>query len=826
VVLPKYDGSHLTFPGISDAIVPRGYQANGIWRYLCGGNLLVAHAVGAGKTAFAIIANMEAKRLGIFKKVMFVAPNHMLEDYAAEFLRIYPAANLLCASKEDLAGDNRRELLARIATGDWDGIVITQASFEKLPLGNKHIEGFIDDELHRLDEAIAEAWADGDRGVAKRLEGVRKSVHSKLEKLLDDSSKDGNISFEELGVDALVYDEAQALKNLFYSTKMSRVAGLSNSVSRRALDAYSKILYIQNKHGFERGVMFTTATPIANSMAEMFTVQRYLSRNLLREHDLDSFDAWAATFGKVVSSMEVSPDGGGFRMNNRFAQFVNLPELMQMFGTIADVKTREEIKLPVPLIETRKPEVISAKPSQDLRAVVAELVQRAERIRSGTVRPDEDNMLSVTSDGRKAALDLRLFNPLAEDDPGSKVNLAIDNIFQIWEKTRKERLTQLVFCDLSTPKKEGFSVYQDMHAKFICRGIPEDEIAFIHDYDTDEKKAGLFRRVRKGIVRILIGSTAKMGVGTNVQRLLYAVHHLDSPWRPDEVEQRDGRILRPGNLNKVIRIFRYITESTFDAYMWQTLEAKARFIAQVMTPGCMVRTAEDVAIAALTYAEVKAVATGNPLFLKKAEIEAEIAKLCIKKREHGIAIARAKRELEISEGSINRSKRLADATAADCRTVESSIYSSAIWIGGRAFEDSKEANEAFHRVLGNAARMQMGAGEYHTIGKFKGFEIGLRNSHSNQPEYILKGVLEYKVNPATNICLAMSNTLGRIRELKHERSAEHENTVKRFADLRAESIKGFTQQSALNALYQEQARILKDLGLSSDQSYGAEATLE
>lgn len=603
-VLPEYNGSHLTFPGLSDAIKPRQYQINAIWRYLCGGNLLVGFCVGAGKTATAIIANMEAKRLGIFKKPMYVVPNHMLHDFSAEHLRLYPAANLLCASKDDLVGDRRRELLARIATGDWDAIIITHSSFEKLPLGQIHLDGFIDDELSRLDEAISDAWADGERAIAKRLEGARKSVNAKLAKLTDASLKDQNITFDMLGVDSLCVDEAQVYKNLLYVTKMSRVAGLQNSVSRRALDAYSKIMYVQSKHGGDRGVMFTTATPVSNSMAELFTIQRYLSRKLLREHDLDSFDAWAATFGRVVSSMEVSPDGGGFRMNNRFAQFVNLPELMRMFGSIADIKTREEINLPVPRIKTGKPQVVIAKPSEAMREVVKELVARAEKIRSGRVKPYEDNMLAVTGDGRRAALDLRLHDSNAEDEPGSKVNLAVENVFRIWEQTAASRATQLVFCDLSTPKKDSFSVYNDMQAKWIRMGIPADQIAFIHDYDTDVLKASLFRKVRKGVVRILMGSTSKMGVGTNVQRLLYALHHLDAPWRPDEVEQRDGRGLRPGNLNEEIEIFRYVTESTFDAYMWQTLEAKAKFVAQVMAPGCAVRSAEDIVVAALTFAEV------------------------------------------------------------------------------------------------------------------------------------------------------------------------------------------------------------------------------
>jgi N12 class adenine-specific DNA methylase len=817
-VLPVYSGAHLTFPGMSDAIRPRPYQADVVWRYLCGGNLLVAHCVGAGKTAEAIIANMEARRLGIFKKILYVVPNHMLEDYAAEFLRIYPAANLLCASKEDLVGDKRRELLARVSTGSWDGVIVTQASFEKLGLSAKHLSGFIEDELSRLDEAIADAWSDGDRTIAKRLEGVRKSVTAKLSKLTDSGAKDGNIFFDDLGVDALVYDESQAIKNLFYSTKISRVAGLPNSVSRRALDAYSKILYIQAKHGGTKGVMFTTATPIANSMAEMFTVQRYLSRSLLREHDLDSFDAWAATFGRIVSSMEVSPDGGGFRMNNRFAQFVNLPELMRMFGSIADVKTREEIKLPVPAIAGGKPHVIVAKPSEALRAVVSELVARAERIRRGGVKPHEDNMLAVTGDGRRAALDLRLHCPAALDYEGSKVNLAVRQVFAIWSATALERKTQLVFCDMSTPKKFGFSVYNDMKQKWIALGIPEEEIAFIHDYDTDEKKAGLFRRVRKGIVRILLGSTAKMGVGTNVQRLLAAIHHLDSPWRPDEVEQRDGRGLRPGNLNDELAIYRYVTESTFDAYMWQTLESKALFVAQVMSPGCKVRSAEDVVVAALTYAEVKAIATGNPLFLRKAEVDAAVAKISIKKRDHDSSVDRAKRELVGFDHRISMARLTLDRARTDDQLRSAASQRPFLMsLNGVDIEDSKAATEVLQRVMINAAGREWRRGESHSIGRIFGFEVVLETSSWSAPAYVLRGALDHSVNDVDSRALALLNAIRRVSE----RLATEERNVweleQRHDALKLRSVSRFVDQEEMVQLWKSQTEIYAALGLSSDQ---------
>lgn len=824
-VLPEFDGAHLTLPGLSDAIKPRKYQIDAVWRYLCGGNLLVGFCVGAGKTATAIIANMEAKRLGIFKKPMYVVPNHMLHDFGAEHLRLYPAANILCASKEDLVGDRRREMLARIATGDWDACILTHSTWEKMPLGPEHLEGFIDDELSRLDEAISDAWADGDRAIAKRLEGARKSVDAKLSKLTDASTKDQNITFDQLGVDALCIDESQVYKNLLYVTKMSRVAGLQNSVSRRALDAYSKIIYVQSKHSGDRGVMFTTATPISNSMAEMFTLQRYLSRKLLREHDLDSFDAWAATFGRVVSSMEVSPDGGGFRMNSRFAQFVNLPELMKMFGSIADIKTREEINLPVPRIKTGRAQVVVAKPSDAMKEVVKELVARAEKIRAGSVKPYEDNMLAVTGDGRRAALDLRIHDPHAEDEPGSKVNLAVQNVFQIWERTAATKATQLVFCDLSTPKKDSFNVYHDMRAKWIRLGVPEDEIAFIHDYDTDALKASLFRRVRKGSVRILLGSTSKMGVGTNVQRLLYALHHLDAPWRPDEVEQRDGRALRPGNLNEEIEIFRYVTESTFDAYMWQTLEAKAKFVAQVMSPGCSVRSAEDVVVAALSYAEVKAISTGSMDYLRKAEVDATIAKLCLKKRAHEQGRDRAIWEL----GGFDA--RMRDALAEQHRAHTDRVASHkalasnfALVVQGRTYDDHKTASNVLRQVLSNADRMEWSRVEYHSVGQLLGFEIQLVTSPWATPKYIVKGELEYRVNEADSVATAMMNTIRRIEEFAVACESKGQQLKVRGEELRRSTLVEFAHDHELSDLYVEQDQLLVSLGLATDQSYGADGS--
>jgi hypothetical protein len=559
-----------------------------------------------------------------------VVPNHLLEAYTAEFVRLYPNASVLMASKEDLESDRRRELVSRIATGDWDAVVITHSSFERIRMSPSFTQTYIEEIMQEIEMAVrAEKQGDRSNRIIKQLEAMKKNWRSRLERLLADGKKDDLLTWEQLGVDGLFVDEAHLFKNLYRFTKMTRVAGLPLTNSERAFDLYLKTRYTMQLHGgAQRGVVFATATPVANTMAEIHTMQRYLQPRRLEELGLQQFDAWAATFGESVTALEIAPDGSGYRMHTRFARFINVPELMAVFGEVADIRTAEMLNLPVPRLRGGKPRTVACPASPALKAYVQTLVQRAEAIRNGTVDPREDNMLAVTNDGRQAALDFRLIAPQAPFDPKGKVAACIDEVLAMWERTADFRGAQLVFCDLSAPKGgKGFSVYDDMKARLIERGMPEREIAFIHDADTDAQKATLFKAVREGKVRVLFGSTAKMGIGTNVQTRLVALHHLDAPWRPCDVEQREGRILRQGNQSEDVEIFRYVTEGSFDSYMWQTLETKARFIAQVMKGDKGLRSLEDVELAALSYAEVKALASGNPLVVEKAGLDAEVAKL-------------------------------------------------------------------------------------------------------------------------------------------------------------------------------------------------------
>ena len=635
--LRVFNGSHLTLPSSSQQIQLRPHQKDGIWRVVQSDNTLLAHCVGAGKTYTMVAAGIELKRLGLAQKPMYVVPNHMLEQFSSELLALYPTANILVAGKEDFEASKRARLFSRIATGNWDGVIVTHASFEKIPMSFDARSRFIENQIREVELAIRQ-----DRGaqrgtrLVKELERIKKKLKARLETLSASHRKDNTLTFEELGIDRLFVDEAHKFKNLFYVTKMNRVAGLPQTASERAFDLFLKVQFIQERNQ-GGGVVFATGTPISNTMAEMFTMQRYLQMHTLRRNQMQHFDSWAATFGEAVTSMELSPDGKGYRLQTRFARFVNVPELMGQFRQVADVRTAEMLKLPVPALEEGRPVTISAPASPELKRFVEHLVARTEDIKNGRVDPKEDNMLKITSEGRKAALDLRLMVPHVADNPASKVNQAVANVHRIWEKTAPTKGTQMVFCDLSTPSagsRGHFNVYDDVRTKLVARGIPAEEIAFIQDYDDDAAKNTLFKAVREGKVRVLLGSTPKMGEGTNVQRKLAALHHLDAPWRPADIEQREGRIVRQGNQNEFVSIYRYVTEGSFDAYMWQTLENKCRFIAQVMNGDAAVRRAEDVDAAALTYAEVKAIASGNPLVIEKAGVDAEVARLTRLKKQH------------------------------------------------------------------------------------------------------------------------------------------------------------------------------------------------
>lgn len=575
----------------------------------------MAHVVRAGKTFEMVASAMESKRLGLCQKSLFVVPNHLTEQWAAEFLQLYPSANILVATKKDFETRNRKKFCSRIATGDYDAVIIGHSQFEKIPMSIERQRAVLQEQLDEIVDGIAEAKsARAERFTVKQLEKTKKQIKLKLEKLNDQSRKDDVVTFEELGADRLFVDEAHFYKNLFLFTKMRNVAGLAQTEAQKSADLFMKCRYLDELTG-GRGIVFATGTPISNSMTEMYTMQRYLQYETLRSQGLTHFDAWASTFGETITSIELAPEGTGYRAKTRFARFYNLPELIAMFKQVADIQTADMLNLPVPTVNYHN---VAMKPSEHQRDMVASLAERAERVRNGMVEPTVDNMLKITNDGRKLALDQRLVNGMLPDNEESKVNACMDNIYRVWEAGEEKKLTQLVFCDLSTPHNDGtFNVYDDLKAKLMERGIPAEEIAFIHDAKTEVQKAALFTSVRRGLVRVLIGSTAKMGAGTNVQRKLAAEHHLDIPWRPSDIEQREGRMIRQGNTNESVDVFRYVTENTFDAYMWQTIENKQRFISQIMTSKSPVRSCEDVDETALSYAEIKALATGNPHIKEK-----------------------------------------------------------------------------------------------------------------------------------------------------------------------------------------------------------------
>ena len=626
----EYDGSHLNFYGMNPEIRLREHQKNGVARILYGGNTLLAYVVGAGKTYTMVAAAMESKRLGLCHKSMIVVPNHIIEQFAAEWLQLYPVANLLVATKKDFETKNRKRFCARIATSDVDAVIIGHSQFEKIPLSIERQQNTIRSQIEELVQGITEEKArNGNKFTIKQLEKTKKSLLVRLEKLNDQSKKDQVINFEELGIDRLFVDEADGYKNLYLYTKMRNVAGIAQTEALKSSDMFMKCQYLDELTG-GKGVVFATGTPVSNSMVELYTMQRYLQHHTLVEHNLQHFDAWASTFGETVTAIELAPEGTGYRLKTRFAKFYNLPELMQMFREVADIQTADMLNLPVPEAEYR---VVSVKPSEMQREMVVELGERAERVREGLVNATEDNMLLITNDGRKLALDQRMMNDLLPDYPESKVNACVEEVYNFWEQGQEKRLTQLVFCDLSTPKTDGsFSVYNDVRDKLIAKGVPPEEIAFIHDANTEVRKKELFSKVRRGAVRILMGSTFKMGAGTNVQDLIIASHDLDCPWRPRDLEQRAGRTVRQGNKNPKVDVVRYVTEGTFDAYLYQIIENKQKFISQIMTSKSPARSVEDIDEVALSYAEIKALAVGNPYIKEKMDLDIQVSKLQLLKQ--------------------------------------------------------------------------------------------------------------------------------------------------------------------------------------------------
>ena len=723
----EYDGSNLRFPGMNPEITLRPHQRNAIAHVLYGNNVLLAHEVGAGKTFEMVASAMEKKRLGLCNKTLIVVPNHLTEQMASEALLLYPNAEILVARKTDFEKANRKKFCARIATGNFDIIVIGHSQFEKIPLSDERQKMYLQ---KQIDDVVAQTAAlkaqRAENFTIKQMERMKKQLQRKLDKLNDQSRKDDVITFEELGVDSLMVDEAHYFKNAMVTTKMTRVAGISQTESQKASDMYMKCMYMDELTG-GHGIVFATGTPISNSMTEMYIMMRYLQYGLLEQEGLLNFDAWASTFGESVTAIELAPEGNGYRSKTRFAKFYNLPELMNMFKQCADIQTADMLKLPVPEITGGKPTIVKLPPSELQRQMVAALGERAEAVRNRLVAPNEDNMLRITNDGRKLALDQRLMNPLLPDDPDSKANACVERVFTIWEKTKAQRSTQMIFCDLSTPRADGFDVYNDIRDKLVARGIPKDEVQFIHDADTEAKKAELFGKVRSGAVRVLMGSTQKMGAGTNVQTRLCALHHLDCPWRPADIAQRNGRMVRQGNMNKEVSIFIYITEATFDAYSYQLVENKQKFISQIMTSKSPARSCEDLDEAALSYAEVKALAAGNPMIKEKMDLDIQVARLRTLKAAYNSQHYRLEdavtgiflREIRGTECRIQAFEKDMQ-TAKDSQSYDKDgklVFS--IELDGTSYDKREDAGKALLGLVGAAVR----ADHPVLVGHYAGFEV-------------------------------------------------------------------------------------------------------
>lgn len=796
----EYDGSHLRFPGMNPSIKLRPHQKNVIARILYGGNCLAAHAVGAGKTFSCIAAAMESKRLGLCSKSMFVVPNHLIGQWSADILRLYPNAKVLAATKKDFEPANRKRFCSRIATGDYDCVVIGHTQFEKIPLSEERQKATLYQQIDEIVDGIRQAKEAGaENFTIKQMEGTRKKLEAKLTKLTTGKAKDHAVTFEELGVDRLFVDESQNFKNLYVYTKMTSVAGVSTTDAQKSSDMLAKCRYMDELTG-GKGVTFATGTPLSNSMTELYTLMRYLQADMLREMGLTHFDSWAAQFGETVSAIELAPEGTGYRAKTRFARFFNLPELMAAWKECADIQTSDMLNLPTP-----KPlyENVIVSPSEIQKDMVAELAQRAEAIRSRSVRSDQDNMLCVTNDGRKLALDQRLIDPLLPDDPGSKVNACVEKTFQLWQDTAADKRTQVIFCDQSTPKSDGsFNVYDDIKAKLISRGVPEKEIAFIHDASTDAQKSMLFSRVRSGQVRIVLASTSKMGAGTNIQDKLLALHHLDVPWRPSDVEQQEGRILRQGNTNPEVHIYRYITEQTFDAFMWQTLENKQKFISQVMTSKSPARSCEDMDQAALNYAEVKALASGNPLIMEKTELDTEVTKLKMMKASY------TSRHYDLEDAllrtfpkELSKTESLIAGLQQDARTASQNLPPDSdhfrITILGKVYTEKKEAGAA----LLDACKQSVQDG-CSVLGEYAGFTLSASFSFFSRKYHLsIAGQITHDIelgdDPSGNLT-RINNALLHIPKKLEAAQKSLDNIQNQIAEAKAELQRPFPQEELLN----------------------------
>ena len=797
----EYDGSHLKFPGMTPDIELKPHQKNAVAHVLYGDNTLLAHCVGAGKTFEMTAAAMESKRLGLCQKSLFVVPNHLTEQWASDFLRLYPGANILAATKKDFEPANRKKFCSRIATGDYDAVIIGHSQFEKIPLSQERQAATIERQIDEIELAIEQAKKDnGERYTIKQMEKSRKALQVRLDKLNDQRRKDNVVTFEQLGVDRLFVDESHNYKNLFLYTKMRNVAGIAQTEAQKSSDMFAKCQYLDEITG-GKGVTFATGTPISNSMTELYTNMRYLQYGTLQKLGLGHFDAWAASFGETQTAIELAPEGTGYRAKTRFAKFFNLPELIALFKESADIQTPDMLKLPVPEAEY---ENVVLKPSEFQKEMVASLAERAEAVRDRQVQPYEDNMLKITNDGRKLALDQRLLNDMLPDEENSKAATCVEKAYEIWENTKEQKSAQLIFCDLSTPKGDGtFNVYEDIKNKLMEKGVPEQEIAFIHDANTELRKAELFAKVRSGQVRFLLGSTAKMGAGTNVQDRLIALHHLDVPWRPSDIEQQEGRILRQGNQNDKVKIFRYVTEGTFDSYSWQLIENKQKFIGQIMTSKSPVRSCEDVDEAALSYAEVKALATGNPYIKEKMDLDIQVSKLKLMKANHTSQKYRLEDNItQHYPHQIAIFKERIEGFTADMNKYAKNKPEDKeqffMQVGGKSYTDKKEAGTAIIAMCKEIKGINASA----DVGEYLGFKLNVTfDSFNNKFVMNVKGAMSHPMevgsDPLGNIT-RINNVLEAMPAQLEEAQTKLSNVEHQLETAKAEVDKPFPQEAELS----------------------------
>ena len=822
----EYDGSHITFAGMNPEITLREHQRNAIAHVLYGGNTLLAHEVGAGKTFEMVASAMESKRLGLCNKSMFVVPNHLTEQWASEFLRLYPSANILVTTKKDFETHNRKKFCARIATGDYDAVIIGHSQFEKIPISAERQARQIQEQIDDITEGIRELkYSTDDRFSVKQLEKTKKSLEAKLEKLLSDERKDDVVTFEQLGVDRLFVDESDNYKNLFLYTKMRNVAGLSTTDAQKSSDMFSKCRYMDEITG-GRGVVFATGTPISNSMTELYTIQRYLQYDRLQQMGMGHFDCWASRFGETTTALELAPEGTGYRARTRFAKFFNLPELMNMFKEIADIKTADQLHLPTPEVEYH---TYASKPTEIQQDMVKALSERATKVHGGSVDPRKDNMLKITSDGRKLGLDQRVINPMLPDEDGTKVNQCVQNVLKFWREGEADKLTQLVFCDISTPrgrsaasgklaaKNEGgeldapvpdeagavgdFTIYDDIRQKLIEGGMPKEQIAFIHDADTEVRKKELFGKVRSGQVRVLLGSTAKMGAGTNVQDRLIALHDLDCPWRPRDLTQRKGRIERQGNKNEKVHVCRYVTEGTFDAYLWQTVENKQKFISQIMTSKSPVRSCDDVDEAALSFAEIKALCAGDPRIKERMDLDVDVSRLKIMKADHQSKQFRLEDNLlKYFPEKIEQYRGFAKGLEADMKTLAEHPLPKEGFVGIEIRGDVLTDKENAGAALLDACKEVKGR-EAVQIGHYRGFTVSVSfDAFENKHQLVLKGEMTHRVELGTDAkgnLLRIENALDKMPDRLASVNAELENLYVQKEAARAELGKPFPFEQEL-----------------------------